>query len=79
MAEQFDWHEGRKKGVGHDFLEEMRLLFQQIQEKPEQNPQVHKKVRRALVRKFPFKVFYLFASKKVEVIGVVQARGEQYL
>jgi toxin ParE1/3/4 len=34
MAEQFDWYEGRKKGLGYDFLAEIRSVLGQIEENP---------------------------------------------
>ena len=76
LAEQFDWYEQRKQGLGYEFLAEIRSSFRQIEETPLRNAQVYKSARRALVRRFPFKVFYLVEGEKVEVIAVIHARRD---
>jgi plasmid stabilization system protein ParE len=76
MAEAFGWYEERKAGLGYEFLEEVAALFRQIQENPLRHAEVYGKARRALIRRFPYKVFYLFEGAKVEVIGVVHAKRD---
>jgi len=76
MAEQFDWYEGRKQGLGHEFLAEVRSVLRRIEENPTRHAQTYRNVRRAFVRRFPFKVFYLFDGGKVELIGVIHARRD---
>ena len=76
MAEQFGWYEARRKGLGYDFLAEVRAVFRQIEENPLRHAEAYRKTRRALVRRFPFKVFYLFDGQRVEVIGVIHARRD---
>jgi len=74
LAEQFDWYVERKKGLGYDFLTQIRLVFREIEENPLHHAAIYRKARRALVRRFPFKVFYLFEAEKVEILGVIHAR-----
>jgi toxin ParE1/3/4 len=76
MAEQFDWYEGRKKGLGFDFLDEVRSVIRKVEEHPSHHAQRYRNARRALVRRFPFKVLYLFEAETVEVIAVVHARRD---
>jgi len=76
MAEQFDWYEQRKTGLGYEFLDEVRSVLQKIQENPLRYAEVYRKTRRALVRRFPFKVFYLFEAEMVWIIGVIHARRD---
>lgn len=76
MAEQFGWYEARKKGLGYEFLAEVRTVLRQIEENPLRHAEAYRKTRRALVRRFPFKVFYLHDGQRVEVIGVIHARRE---
>jgi hypothetical protein len=42
LAEQFDWYEQRKQGLGYEFLAEIRSSFRQIEETPLRNAQVYK-------------------------------------
>lgn len=76
LTEQFDWYEGRKQGLGYDFLAEVRSVLRSIEENPMRHSQIYRTDRRALVRRFPFKVFYLFETGRVEVIGVIHARQD---
>jgi toxin ParE1/3/4 len=73
MTEAFDWYEERRTGLGYEFLGEVRAVFSQIEEKPLRHSQMYREARRVLVRRFPYKVIYLFEAEKVEVIGVVYA------
>jgi len=76
LAEQFDWYEARKEGLGHDFLSEVRSIFRRIEENPLRFAPIYRNARRALVRRFPFIVLYLFEAEKVEVLGVIHARRD---
>ena len=76
MVEAFGWYEERKAGLGYEFLAEARSVFRQVEENPLQYSGIHGKVRRALIRRFPYKVFYLFEGEKVEVIGIIHAKRD---
>jgi plasmid stabilization system protein ParE len=76
MAEQFEWYEARKTGLGYDFLAEIRSALRKIEDNPLRYVRVYRNARRALLRKFPFKVFYVFEEDKIEVIGVIHARRD---
>jgi toxin ParE1/3/4 len=57
MAEGFDWYEERRTGLGHEFLAEVKAVVKQIEGNPLRHAVVFLNVRRALVRRFPYKVF----------------------
>ena len=72
MAEGFDWYEDRRHGLGHEFLGEVRSVLKNIAENPLRHAVIYRNVRRALVRRFPYKVFYYVEADQVEIIGVVR-------
>jgi plasmid stabilization system protein ParE len=74
LAEGFDWYEERREGSGYEFLREVRSILAQIEENPLRNAVLYQNVRRALVRRFPYKVFYFFEAERVEIIGVIHAK-----
>ena len=76
IAEGFGWYEERKGGLGHEFLAEVGAIFLQIQENPLRHAEIYRKARQGLIRRFPYKVLYLFEGAKVEVIGVVHAKRD---
>jgi len=74
IAEAFAWYEARASGLGSEFLLVLDAAFNSILRTPNLYPQVHKRVRRALIRRFPFAVFFLAEKKKVVVISVFHVK-----
>jgi len=59
------------------FKAELDRLYAVILEYPEMYPLVYRTSRRALLRRFPYSVFYVIDESLVLVVGVVhQARDE---
>lgn len=79
IAEAFAWYEERKPGLGHEFLAEIHSVFREVERNPLRHAEIYHKARRALTRRFPYKVFYLFEDENVEVIGVVHAKRDPQL
>jgi hypothetical protein len=53
------WYEGERAGLGTEFLGELRATFSRIEDGPERFPVVFRHVRRAILRRFPFGVFFI--------------------
>ena len=73
MAEAYAWYERRREGLGLEFLAEVRAILGKIEENPLRHSQMYREARRALIRRFPYKIIYLFEAERVEVLGVVHA------
>jgi len=58
IHEAYDWYENRRHGLGEEFLSCVDACFQRICRMPEMHAKVHEDYRRALVRRFPYAVFY---------------------
>jgi plasmid stabilization system protein ParE len=59
------------------FAAELERIYAAIGEYPQMYPVVYKNFRRALLRRFPYSVFYITEPSLALVIGVVhQARDE---
>lgn len=58
IDEAYGWYEGRRTGLGEEFLSCVDGCIQGICRLPEMHAKVHKEYRRALVRRFPYVVFY---------------------
>lgn len=65
------WYEEQSKGLGHEFLDEVRRSLQRVVEQPELYPSVHRTTRRVLIRRFPFGVFYRIETDSIVVIAVM--------
>jgi hypothetical protein len=62
----FAWYESQREGLGLEFLTAVEATLALIQRSPDQFPRVHRDVRRALVRRFPYAVFYLSTPQRRE-------------
>lgn len=76
VAEAYEWYEARRKGLGDDLLLSIEATLAAICERPGSFPIVHRNIRRALIRRFPFGVFYLLDESKITVLAVFHARRD---
>jgi plasmid stabilization system protein ParE len=76
LDEAYTWYEGKLSGLGDDFLNSVDATIAAIQRNPEAYPVVHRNVRRALLRRFPYGVFYVQDSEQVLVVAVFHARRD---
>jgi plasmid stabilization system protein ParE len=70
LAEAYAWYEKRRVGLGEEFLSSVDACLEGIRRQPEMYALVHETYRRALIRRFPFAVFYEYAQPAVTVYGV---------
>ena len=66
-----DWYDGQHGGLGLEFIGELDRAILRAHENPLHYQRVHHKVRRVLLRRFPFGVFYLADSRRVVVLAVL--------
>lgn len=74
ISESYRWYEGQVEGLGEEFLRTVDASISIIQRNPSVYAPVHKDVRRALVRKFPFGIFYFIETDRVIVLGCFHVR-----
>jgi len=70
VADAYGWYEGRRVGLGEEFLSCVDASIQAICRAPEMYPVVHETYRRALVRRFPYAVFYEYKGETVTIYSV---------
>lgn len=71
LAGAYRWYEDQRAGLGEEFLGAVDTSFDAIQEFPERSARVYGEVRRAVVSRFPYAVFYRVEPKRVVVIAVL--------
>ena len=69
-ADAYGWYEGRRPGLGEDFLSCVDACIQGISRAPDMHMVVHETYRRALVRRFPYAVFYEHAGNTATIYAV---------
>ncbi|WP_443986726.1 type II toxin-antitoxin system RelE/ParE family toxin [Idiomarina aminovorans] len=76
IGEHFDFYEGKRGGLGHDFL----LCVEEALDKLQRNPliyrKIHKELRRIPIRRFPYRTFYFVQDQKIIVTAVFHARKD---
>jgi toxin ParE1/3/4 len=68
--EAFNWYEERQPGLGVWFVGRVHGVFDRIVESPELYPRVHGDVRRAVVSRTPYVVFYTVRPHRNVVLSV---------
>lgn len=71
LAGAYGWYEDQRAGPGEEFLDAVDVSFVAIREFPEMFSHVHDEVRRAVVSRFPYAVFYRVEPKRVVVLAVL--------
>jgi toxin ParE1/3/4 len=54
----FDWYEKEQTGLGRQFLDEVRAAYDRIADGPLAYQDIRAGIRRALLRRFPYAVYF---------------------
>ena len=69
-----EWYESQRNGLGDEFLTEADRLKSRIAENPRQFPVVYRDARRALLRRFPFAIYFRLLSNRALIVAVSDQR-----
>ena len=69
IQEAFDWYEERGEGLGAEFLRAADACLSGVRRNPDAHQIVHGEARRALLRKFPYALFYLTREDTIVVLA----------
>jgi plasmid stabilization system protein ParE len=58
IDDAFLWYEGQRVGLGHEFLAAAQALIDGIAQHPLRYPVIRRNTRRALLRRFPYAMYY---------------------
>jgi plasmid stabilization system protein ParE len=73
LDEAARWYESHRAGLGDEFLDEFLATTSRIGEAPLAYPEIGRAARRAMLRRFPFGVFYRIADDSVVVVAVMHS------
>ena len=74
LAEAFDYYEDQIAGLGHEFVTTLEQQLERVVENPSQYQVRYREVRRAVMRRFPYAVFYLVEGEAVVVLAIAEPR-----
>ena len=69
LLEAQQWYDDQRVGLGAEFRNEVDRLFQRLLRSPEMYPAVHRGARRAVLRRFPYLVFFAAEEKRIVVLA----------
>ena len=58
IEDAFEWYQTQRFGLGDEFRETLRSTLYQIAENPQLYQVIHRGTRRALLKRFPYGVFF---------------------
>lgn len=76
LADARAWYERKRAGLGNEFLNEIASALRELGHNPAQERLYFGDFRRALLRRFPYKVFYQIIEDRVVVFRVLHAKQE---
>lgn len=79
LAGAFGWYEAQRAGLGDQFLAAVNASFDAIGHFPEMFALVHGEVRRAIVSRFPYAVFYRVEPKRIVILTVLHTARDPKL
>jgi len=65
------WYENRSQGLGRAFLDLVEQTLEDVATRPRQFPRVYGDIRRALLKRFPFGVFFRLGGDRIRVLAVM--------
>ncbi|NOT09962.1 MAG: type II toxin-antitoxin system RelE/ParE family toxin [Gemmatimonadales bacterium] len=74
LGEAFIWYQQQARGLGFEYLRAVDATFAQIRRTPQLYPLVYGQARRALVRRFPYAIYYVVAPDVIHVIACIHTR-----
>lgn len=65
------WYEQQRAGLGVEFVLELDVVLERVETVPRQFPEIEPRVRRALLRRFPYAVYFVIDEEAVGVFAVL--------
>ena len=70
------WYEARASGLGAEFLRLVDVALAEVQRMPERFPVVHAQCRRALLRRFPYGIYFVPTAELISVVACMHERRD---
>ena len=74
MLDAARYYESQAAGLGEDFLSKVESAVRDIAEHPDRWPVIRFEIRRRLVHRFPYGIFYRIGPEEIVVVAVAHLR-----
>jgi plasmid stabilization system protein ParE len=78
MNEAVDYLNGESPGLGEIFLNDIQHAIDLITSYPEIAPVIKGRVRRKLLRKFPYSLIYSVKGEEIRILAVMHQHGRPF-
>ena len=76
IEEAAEWYEKRAPGLSAEFLRALDATVALVWRNPLQFPAVHKQLRRAMLRRFPYSLIFSISDDEIVVIACAHWRQD---
>ena len=76
VAEAVLQYEEKRVGLGLEFFNTLEAAYNLIKRNPEIAPVKFKMIRRFVLRRFPYNIFYIIEDKLIVILGVFHAKKD---
>ena len=79
MDESIAWYENQRAHLGLEFAIEVDKTLEHVALNPNQFPLIRGEIRRALLRRFPYGLYYLIEENRVVIVAVFHFKRDPTL
>lgn len=76
IDEAFLWYEGQRPGLGNEFLTAAQRVIDVVAEQPRRFPIIRRNTRRALLRRFPYAIYYRIYDDVIVIVACMHGRRD---
>ena len=76
IEETYLWYQRQRVGLGEEFLAAVDAILCDISAHPKTHPVIHRETRRALLRRFPYAIFYRLYGETIIVVACMHGRRD---
>lgn len=76
IEETYRWYEKRRASLDQEYLESVQGILNSVLDDPKAYPVVHRDTRRALLRRFPYGLFYRLFEGQSVVVACLHAKRD---
>ena len=70
ISDSYDWYERREPGLGEQFLLSVQACVSRVQRHPFAYSPIFDEFRRAILKRFPFEIFFEATSDEITIYAV---------
>jgi plasmid stabilization system protein ParE len=79
IQDTYLYYESCRQGLGQEFMLTLEAAMASITRNPGQYRAVYKNVRRLVLNRFPYSIFFIYRQSQVIVLAVMHARRDPAL